>query len=573
MKTKFLISLILGLFLSNIIQAQFNLTSAGQVGIGITTPENSEGWDRVLHVYGSNNSKTLVTTSNIQTGLWSHNSGIYGSPAGGITGTLTNHPFSIITNQSMKLTILSNGNVGIGTSTPENVDGWMKVLDIHGGSSSKAIVSTDNIYTGIWSHEQGMYGAPVGGITGTTSNHPFSIITNKVTRMVILSNGNVGIGTSAPVAPLHVNGNTFINGNLGIGTSSPIKALHVNGDVYIPGNNNGASYWINSTGVGMRLRMLVNTNYGAFIDFYPYLWFRTGATGGTNLNPLYIQSSTGYVGMNTTNPQYQLDVNGVIRANNVSVTSDARLKQNVKNLNNPIDSLSLLQGVTYKLKWPVVSKTNTPKLMISSKPDTFKSTTDTIGKNLYSIAIDSSLYNRRHIGFIAQDLQKIYPDLVYKDKNGILSVDYISIIPILVEAFKQQQVFISAQSIKIKELDNRLSKLETPATKGGLKSANITTDPLSTQNTTSTANAFLYQNIPNPFSISTEISYYLPDGVQNASILIFDMQGSLLKTYILSGTGKGSITINSSQLKPGMYLYTLIADDKEIDTKRMILTE
>lgn len=46
---------------------------------------------------------------------------------------------------------------------------------------------------------------------------------------------------------------------------------------------------------------------------------------------------------------------------------------------------------------------------------------------------------KRHFGFIAQDFQKIFPDLVYKDSLGYLSIDYISIIPVLVEAVKQQQ--------------------------------------------------------------------------------------------------------------------------------------
>jgi len=55
--------------------------------------------------------------------------------------------------------------------------------------------------------------------------------------------------------------------------------------------------------------------------------------------------------------------------------------------------------------------------------------------------------------------------------------------------------------------------------------------------------------------------------------MIFDMQGSLLKTYTLTNRGSSSIEIYGGELKPGMYMYSLISDGKEIDTKKMILTE
>ena len=51
------------------------------------------------------------------------------------------------------------------------------------------------------------------------------------------------------------------------------------------------------------------------------------------------------------------------------------------------------------------------------------------------------------------------------------------------------------------------------------------------------------------------------------------MQGTLLKTVNLSNTGKGSIIINGGELNAGMYMYSLVANGKEIDTKRMILTK
>jgi hypothetical protein len=51
------------------------------------------------------------------------------------------------------------------------------------------------------------------------------------------------------------------------------------------------------------------------------------------------------------------------------------------------------------------------------------------------------------------------------------------------------------------------------------------------------------------------------------------MQGSQIEQFQLLLTGKGSIKIEGSSMEPGMYLYTLIADGIEVDTKKMILTK
>jgi hypothetical protein len=245
------------------------------------------------------------------------------------------------------------------------------------------------------------------------------------------------------------------NGFTGIGTNSPISKLHVSGDTYIP---NDQSYWIGSNSDnGSRLR-LHSTSSLQVIDYYPSLYFRTGASNVTS-TPLFLKSN-GYVGVfNNTNPQYALDVNGLVRATNISVSSDSRLKENIKSLNNPLDSILLLKGVSYTLKKPEKTSKTVRNISLSNSRDSLKHSTDTVGMNPPPI-IDSTLYNRSHIGFLAQDVQKIYPQLVYEDKNGILSVDYISMIPLLVEAIKKQQIIINEQKQKIQEMDMRIAKLE-----------------------------------------------------------------------------------------------------------------
>jgi hypothetical protein len=86
-------------------------------------------------------------------------------------------------------------------------------------------------------------------------------------------------------------------------------------------------------------------------------------------------------------------------------------------------------------------------------------------------------------------------------------------------------------------------------------------------------NAQLFQNQPNPFNENTVINYYIPEGNQKAIVYIYDLNGSQKKAYKITTKSNSSIVINGSELQPGMYLYTLIVDGKEVDTKRMILMD
>jgi len=53
-------------------------------------------------------------------------------------------------------------------------------------------------------------------------------------------------------------------------------------------------------------------------------------------------------------------------------------------------------------------------------------------------------YEKEFTGFIAHDVQKVFPDLVSEDADGKLAIDYLGLIPIRVEAIKEQQNEIEA---------------------------------------------------------------------------------------------------------------------------------
>ena len=83
----------------------------------------------------------------------------------------------------------------------------------------------------------------------------------------------------------------------------------------------------------------------------------------------------------------------------------------------------------------------------------------------------------------------------------------------------------------------------------------------------------MQQNTPNPFSETTTIQYALPNDVKTALLCVYDLNGKQMLQKELAGRGNASVTLQGGELPAGMYLYSLIADGKVIDTKRMILTE
>jgi hypothetical protein len=231
--------------------------------------------------------------------------------------------------------------------------------------------------------------------------------------------------------------------------------------------------------------------------------------------------------------------------------SDLRLKKDIRNLDqNNIQKIRLLQAVKYKLRHP------------SELADFNSTISDTTDIESLMQDINSPKYTVDQIGLIAQDIQQVYPELVLTDEKGYLGVNYIGLIPVLVEAIKEQQN-------EIDNLKNELLNLKTEI-ENNLKSSFMTSDNRPTE----TGDLpILYQNLPNPFNENTEIRYYLPESTTAAKLFLYDMQGTQIKNLEIKQTGQGIEIIHGSELRPGMYLYTLIVDGREVDTKRMILTQ
>ena len=215
-----------------------------------------------------------------------------------------------------------------------------------------------------------------------------------------------------------------------------------------------------------------------------------------------------------------------------SNTSDERVKENISDIDNSLDLILKLNSKRYDYK-------TDPK--DSEKLKQLK---------------------KNHAGYLAQEVIKIIPEAVlHDDSTDLYSIDYTKIIPFITEAMKEQQK-------KIEFLEAEILVLKANAA-NTLKNGTIT--PSTNDNISVRVNE-LQQNTPNPFSQTTTIGYSLAENVQKAMICIYDMNGAQLKCIPLNITSTGNITINGNELKPGMYLYSLITDRQLIDTKRLVLT-
>jgi hypothetical protein len=168
--------------------------------------------------------------------------------------------------------------------------------------------------------------------------------------------------------------------------------------------------------------------------------------------------------------------------------------------------------------------------------------------------VEDQYYQKNHFTLSADDLEKVFPDLVYEKADGTKGISYMEMIPLLVQSINELNAKIAQMSRdNVKQTRSAFSDDEdgfsSPATKN-----------------------ILYQNTPNPFKEQTTIRFSLADDVTSAAICIFDMSGKMLKKLPVS-SGETSVTVNGWELGEGMFLYSLLVNGREIDTKKMIITK
>jgi hypothetical protein len=83
----------------------------------------------------------------------------------------------------------------------------------------------------------------------------------------------------------------------------------------------------------------------------------------------------------------------------------------------------------------------------------------------------------------------------------------------------------------------------------------------------------LSQNLPNPFSNETRITVKLPEDVKSAYLALYDLRGKQVTSMPVSPKGSSIVILFAEKLEQGTYIYSLIADGKILDSKRMVVNE
>jgi hypothetical protein len=414
---------------------------------------------------------------------------------------LAGNQISVYTSGTERLRIDSSGNVGIGTTTPSyklDVIGAFRLQPSSAPTGANGVIYYDSSSNKFRCYQNGAWVdcitaagasfpllAPLGSATnpsysfsGDTNTGIFSagadilsFTTGGTERMRIDSSGNVGIGTTSPGQRLSVEGtgvvasflstNNFMvlnikgnndaiggyigsssgslifansggvenmrinatTGNVGIGTTSPSYKLDISGDVRWSGTLQGGSVpWQRLTSfpsacpsgqfvnaIGSTLNCATPSVSGGVTGSgsqnYLAKW-----TGPTSLGNSIIYDN-GNIGIGTTSPSYKLDVSGDVRASAFYYSSDINLKTNIKPLENSLAKILQLQGFSFNWKE-------------NQEPS---------------------------IGLLAQEVEKVFPELV-SGKDGSKTVDYGKLVPVLIEAIKEQQREIEKLKLEIESL-------------------------------------------------------------------------------------------------------------------------
>lgn len=160
-------------------------------------------------------------------------------------------------------------------------------------------------------------------------------------------------------------------------------------------------------------------------------------------------------------------------------------------------------------------------------------------------------------GLAADQLKEVFPELVYEDKEGNFSINYVEMVPLLVQSIREL-------SAEVTELRQQLG-LEKTVNMTVKQTANIE------EAQTEINMVKMEQNKPNPFSSSAVIGLNIPEETQNASIYFYDLTGKQIKSIPVSERGRTNITIYASDLTTGMFIYALIVDGKVAMSRRMIV--
>lgn len=464
--------------------------NAGNIGIGTTTYTEKVNIGGDLKINGSGATIGLSNVANgylvIGNDLGIDNNEIMFNVEANF-GTVGAQNIRFITNGSQQMTLDPSGNLGIGAPVPAqklHVVGNARISGIASGANG-AIVrtntsgdlittsltgSTGDVLLGNGTFGPGSaFGDNLGNHTATTNLNMSNREVDNINyldmnaangygiRFWSSDNYKISMGNSSeykygPVTDysIKMNMNTTANRGWtwGIVGATPVAALSNSGEMQINGDMTVAGADINVGTAGEKIyvtgddiRISSNSGYIDMISadgshgviFRDYTGASSDWTGVRHVNNgsadrfEFSVSNGGYgnglvlmqnnrVGIGLTNPSYSLHVSGKIKSDGITETSDIRLKKDIEPIGSALSKILSLNGVTYN--WRV---------------DEFP---------------QFKLSDERDMGVIAQEVAKVFPEVVNTDDEGYLSVEYSHLVPALIEALKEQQQIIDNYKVQ-----------------------------------------------------------------------------------------------------------------------------
>ena len=328
-----------------------------------------------------------------------------------VSGIITATSFiGDVTGDATGLTGTPNITVGFITATGTSISGNVNVggnVSIAGTLTYEDVTNVDSI--GIVTARAGIVLGPTANTiqlgTGTTISSPssdtFTILTGGSERVRVDSSGNFGIGTNNPLGKLDVKGSAIIlNGTSANSTNLVFKVSDsVKGYVGPAGNLGGSD-----NDMGYR----VESGYNQI--------FYIGAS-----ERVRISSAGGFSVGTTADP----GAGAIYATGDITAfySSDIRLKKDIEPISEPIKKLMEISGVTYKWNEEYLKDKD----------------------------VDGYFVRETEVGVIAQDVEKVLPEVVATRENGYKAVRYEKLVALLIEAVKDQQKQIDELKARLEE--------------------------------------------------------------------------------------------------------------------------
>ncbi|MDA7717003.1 tail fiber domain-containing protein [bacterium] len=344
----------------------------------------------------------------------------------------------------------------------------------------------------------------------------------KITTLLTIGIGIAMVTTATAQLKVLQNGNTIIGGGNSSFPYSQTK-LSVNGSTSLKSSLEIMNLNNSNVGWGGQIRFTPNDLSGI-----NHIIADNGAHEMI-LFPGYSQSNSA---LRRVTLYGGLSVYGYSYLAGGAYFSDKNLKENVTKLEGSLEKVMKLQGVYFNWKRQIIKKTGDKEVNIAE-----------------------GLPKGRQLGFIAQEVEQVIPEIVHSAKDGYKSLEYHTMTALLVEAIKEQQSQIRLLEEKISGLNNKME------------------EDLDNPNKNSEDTISLSQNIPNPFGIHTQIKYSLPNSYGSGNLLISDLSGKEIITLLLKPGTNQILDISSDRLQNGIYLYSIVVNGKVRVTKRFVVSK